>query len=143
MKLKEFIKKWLLSEELHIIDQLKSEYSNCIDVYEKANSTLSNSQVRLREAFLKLNEALYLSDEARKMVGRFLDIGVDLHVDPRNTKYNWAVVCVDGRPEYVKFIPLNNHDARSVLQYLKQFEYSKHTIDSPFAFRDMIKDWTL
>ena len=67
--------------------------------------------------------------------------------DPKNRSlhhsqdHSWAVVCIAGKPEYVKFIPLNYDTAKDVLRFLKQFEYSNKVIDSPIAFKYMVKDY--
>ena len=48
--------------------------------------------------------------------------------------HSWAVISIQGKPEYVKFINLSNRDMRSVHSFLKQFERTNRAIDSPFQF---------
>lgn len=50
-----------------------------------------------------------------------------------------AVVCIAGRPEYVKFIPLSRADARTVMNFLRQFQYSQLIVDSPLRFKDELQ----
>jgi hypothetical protein len=133
MKLKEKIKKWLFAEELQEIKEIESAVNDSLKRYEQAEKSLI-------EAHFRYNGAETLANSARELVGRMVDVGVDVH---RQNEYSWAVICIDGKPDYVKFIPLNRQDARSVMEFLKTFEYSKHTIDSPIAFQGMIKDWFL
>ena len=48
--------------------------------------------------------------------------------------HSWAVISIQGKPEYVKFVDLSNQDMRSVHSFLKQFERTNRTIDSPIWF---------
>ena len=65
-----------------------------------------------------------------------IDVGTD--VGFHSDDHSWAVVCIKGHSEYVKFIPLSHKGARDVLDFLKRFRYSDRVVDSPFAFRDMV-----
>lgn len=47
---------------------------------------------------------------------------------------SWAVISIQGKPEYVKFVNLSNQDMRSVHSFLKQFERTNRVIDSPLKF---------
>lgn len=48
--------------------------------------------------------------------------------------HSWAVISIQGRPEYVKFVNLSNQDMRDVHMFLKRFERTNRTIDSPLQF---------
>ena len=52
-------------------------------------------------------------------------------------------MCIKGRPEYVKFLPLSYKDARDVLEFLKRFRYSDRVVDSSFAFRNMVDHYIM
>lgn len=45
---------------------------------------------------------------------------------------SWAVICVEGNINIVKFIDLDTKDARDVLDFLKHFEAGRHCIDVPY-----------
>ena len=77
-------------------------------------------------------------EECRRLLTQFVDVGVD--VSFHSDDHSWAVICIAGKPEYVKFMPLAHKDAKGVLDFLKQFQYSRQVIDSPFAFREMVRD---
>ena len=124
IKIKEKIKNWLFSTEIHRLDQLEKQ--------------VEDSTNRLRVAAIQLNNAEKEIEECRKLLTQFVDIGVD--VGFHSDDHSWAVICIAGRPEYVKFMPLNHREAKSVLDFLKQFQYSRQVIDSPIAFREMVKD---
>lgn len=49
------------------------------------------------------------------MYNQLTDVAVD--VGFHDSEHSWAVVCIAGRPEYVKFIPLSRADARTVMNF--------------------------
>lgn len=124
MKLKDKIKEWLFKEEIQRISRMEQ--------------SLVNEENRMKCAAIQLNNAEKEIEECRKLLTQFVDIGVD--VGFHSEEHSWAVICIEGHPEYVKFLPLSNRDARDVLNFLKRFQYSKHIIDSPIAFRYMVED---
>ena len=124
IKIKEKIKNWLFSAEMLRINQLEKRVEDSTNRLRLASIQLCNSEKEI--------------EECRKLLTQFVDIGVDVgfHCDD----HSWAVICIAGKPEYVKFMPLAHKDAKCVLDFLKQFQYSRQVIDSPFAFREMVKD---
>lgn len=122
--LKEKIKQWLIKEVL------KEEIQK-----------LNQAQACYNRASCLCEESLENNREMQKMFNEITDVAVDVNMG-RN-EYSWAVVCIAGKPEYVKFIPLNRNDARSVIDFLNQFQYSKHIVDSPIRFRHMLNDYFL
>lgn len=133
MKLKEKIKRWLFADEIKRIESLEDIYKKCDDWFNAADRMYSLSS----DAKKSCDESQKELVECRKLLNQICDVGVD--VGFRGEEHSWAVVCVAGRPEYVKFIHLNRGDAQQVMNFLKQFQYSNHVIDSPLAFRNMIK----
>lgn len=76
----------------------------------------------------------------QKMFNEITDVAVD--VEFSNKEHLWAVVCIAGRPKYVKFIPLCCEDAKkTVINFLKQFQYSKHIVNSPLKFKHMLNEF--
>jgi hypothetical protein len=122
--LKEKIKQWLIKEVL------KEEIQK-----------LNQAQACYNRASCLCEESLENNREMQKMFNEITDVAVDVNMG-RN-EHSWAVVCIAGKPEYVKFIPLNRNDARSVIDFLNQFQYSKHIVDSPIKFRHMLNDYFL
>lgn len=124
IKIKEKIKEWLFSSEMLRIKQLEKQ--------------IEESTNRLRLASIQLGNSEKEIEECRRLLTQFVDIGVD--VGFHSDDHSWAVICIAGKPEYVKFMPLAHKDAKCVLDFLKQFQYSRQVIDSPFAFREMVRD---
>ena len=71
-----------------------------------------------------------------QLITQICNIGVDVGFTTED--HSWAVICIAGKPEYVKFLPLTYRDAKDVLHFLKQFEYSKQIVDSPIAFKNIL-----
>lgn len=124
MRLKDKIKELLFKEEIQRINKMEQ--------------SLTYEENRMRCAAIQLNNAEKEIEECRRLLTQFIDIGVD--VGFHTEEHSWAVICIAGHPEYVKFLPLTHRDARGVLDFLKQFQYSRQVIDSPIAFKSMLKD---
>lgn len=58
-------------------------------------------------------------------------IGTDVRYHNERT-HSWAVVCIEGNINIVKFVDLGRQDARGILEYLKHFEAGRHCIDTPY-----------
>lgn len=123
-KLRNKLKKWLFADEIQRINSIEK--------------TVEDVAHRIRIASVQLDSAEKEVEECRKLLTQFVDIGVDVGFHTED--HSWAVICIAGKQEYVKFLPLNSGDARDVLRFLKQFEYSRQVIDSPIAFKSMLKD---
>lgn len=125
------LKAWLFKDELEQFEEAKNEY-------ERLNGRLLESMrafIMAKEAY---SDAQKLAADSYKLVNSLMDVGVDIEYPPDD--HSWAVVCIKGRPEYVKFIPLDHKDIRDVMNFLKHFEYSNRVVDFPFAFRGLIEN---
>lgn len=111
------LRTWLFKDELKQFEEAKMKLAMAKEAYSDAQK---------------------LATDSNKLVNSLMDVGVDIELYPND--YSWAVVCIKGRPEYVKFIPLNHEYTRDIMIFLKQFEYSNRVVDSPFAFRDMVEN---
>lgn len=129
-KLKEKIRKWLLEILQPDIDALKNEIN-------ESTTELRFAKNNCNEAALQCQISIQQNEEMKKMYNRITDVAVD--VGFHDVEHSWAVVCVEGRPEYVKFIPLSGADARTVMNFLRQFQYSQPIVNSPLRFKDKLQ----
>lgn len=134
IKLKDKLRKWLFSEEL---GELRADIDYVKNEYEWLKSVTSGSINLFNKARSDCNSATKEIKECKEMMNQICNVGVDV---ARDEYHSWAVICVHGKMDFLKFVPLNNSDVREVSQLLKRFEYSKRVVDSPFAYRGMIKD---
>ncbi len=131
IKIKDKIKEWLFSDELKDIQKLKNNY-DCL------KSVTQNSLVLLNDAKEKQKESYELLNECRKTMNSVCDIGTDIGF--HSNDHSWAVICIHGKIDYVKFIPMKQKDIMEILRFLKRFEWSNRVTDSPFGFKEMIED---
>lgn len=132
LKFKDKIKKWLFADEIKRIESLEDIHKKLDEWFNAADRMYSLSA----DAKKNCENSQMELEECRKLLSQICDVGVDVGV--REEEHSWAVVCIAGKSEYVKFIPLNRGDARQVIDFLKRFQYSKRVIDSPIAFRSML-----
>lgn len=125
MKLREKLKNWLFKEELEDLKTVRELYEVARNIERQAKHTYDKAA---KEHF-----------DSVKFMESVLDIGVDMSL-PKSQEDSWAVVCIKGHPEYVKFVNLTGQDASQVLQFLKHFEQSNVTVDSPVHFRQMFEN---
>lgn len=129
-KLKEKIRKWLLEILQPDIDALKNEING-------SNTELRFAKNNCNEAARQCQISIQQNKEMKKMYNQLTDVAVD--VGFHDSERSWAVVCIAGRSEYVKFIPLSGADARTVMNFLRQFQYSHPIVDSPLRFKDVLQ----
>lgn len=129
-KLKEKIRKWLLEILQPDIDALKNEIN-------ESTTELRFAKNNCNEAARQCQISIQQNKEMKKMYNQITDVAVD--VEFHDSEHSWAVVCIAGRPEYVKFIPLSGADARTVMNFLRQFQYSRTIVDSPLRFQDALQ----
>lgn len=145
-KFKNWIKNWLFKEEINDIkktielyesikDQCGKIKNQCENVFGKFD--IATEKVCNAEALHKKSQDL-LSD-CHKFMNSICDVGTDIGF--RSDDHSWAVICIHGKMDYVKFVDMNQKDIQSIANFLKNFEYSNRVTDSPLNKRwieDMI-----
>lgn len=82
-----------------------------------------------------LNEIVIKESEKIKEENNFILSQFNISADINHYEnHSWAIISIQGKPEYVKFVNLSNQDMRSVHSFLKQFERTNRIIDSPMTF---------
>lgn len=132
MRFKNKIKRWLFAEEIERIESLEGIHGKFDEWFNAADRMYSLSNEAKRNCEESKKELM----ECRKLLNQICDVGVD--VGFMGEEHSWAVICIAGKPEYVKFMPLNRGDAQQVMDFLKHFQYSKRVIDSPLAFKSLL-----
>ncbi len=59
---------------------------------------------------------------------------VSADIYQRGDRNSWAVISIQGKPEYIRFVNMSNKDMHEIHSFLKQFERTNMTIDSPYRF---------
>jgi protease II len=99
-----------------------------IDLLERDMKQENNKLKSELNKLKSLNEKII--EENNFLIKQF-NISADIN---HYENHSWAVISIQGKPEYVKFINLSDQDMRSIHMFLKQFERTNRTIDSPFPF---------
>ena len=136
-KIRDKLRLWLLEDDLFQVEAAKKSYNDAVGKCKALEERCRYVNMQLADATITYKNSHKLVDDCHKTMNSMLDIGTD--VGFYSDDHSWAVVCIKGHPEYVKFIPLSHKSAREVLEFLKRFRYSDRVIDSPFAFRDMVE----
>ena len=78
---------------------------------------------------LQCKNTLNEVNKMKSLYQQITNVGVDVDYYGKNS---WAVICIDGHPEYVKFVDLKESEARDIKNFLRRFEKSNVVVDSPF-----------
>jgi hypothetical protein len=153
MKLKEKFKNWLFKEEINDIkktiglyedikDQCTEIKEQCEDVFGKfdiATEKVCNAEAIHKKSQQLISESQALLSDCHKFMNSICDVGTDIGF--RSNDHSWAVICIHGKMDYVKFVDMGQKDIQSIANFLKNFEYSNRVTDSPLNKRwieDMI-----
>lgn len=135
MKLKEKLKNWLFKEEINDIKETKGKYEELLKAIDKAYSIT-------REAQEMHDESHTLLTDCHKFMNSICDVGTDVGLYGKD--HSWAVICIHGKMDYVKFIDMSHNDIQTIANFLKTFKYSNRVTDSPFhkqMIEDIITKW--
>lgn len=119
------------------IDTLQTEMVDNLRVlYKKLDEQKADRNV-VDDKFKQLNSRVSHFQESvnvlHNTVENVVHIGTDVCVNHNNREHSWAVICVEGKMNLVKFVSLaDSRDAINILDFLKQFEGGKHCIDTPY-----------
>lgn len=131
--IKDKMKKWLFGKEIEEFNQSLIEYECKISDVElechKARSAAIN-------ALKELTEVKEEFINCKKLMNSICEVGVDVHRLPH--EQSWAVICVHGKMDYVKFCRFSPGDLRQLRDFLRRFEYSNRVVDAPSGFDDLL-----
>lgn len=132
-KVKSWIRKRLIS--FLNIDDLTNLLDKHIDNNDNAFKDLRNLTYNLNDNTRKeiqqnISHFQQSVNTLHDTVENVVHIGTDVHM-PQSGR-SWAVVCIEGKINIVKFIDLDRKNAREVLDFLKHFEAGRHCVDAPY-----------
>lgn len=85
---------------------------------------LEENERKLQDQIRRLREEF---DVFREATG----VGVDVSIQESKMSPSWAVICINGSKDYVRFVELPAGEIREVGKFLRQFERSRYAIDCP------------
>lgn len=126
-----------------IIQKIKSrlvhflEIDTISDRIEKNAKTMQNEADYLNRRICEMrSEIKHLRESINvlhKTIENIVHVGCDIYETPLENNHSWAVVCIEGRMNIVKFVHLDGRTAQEILRFLKNFEAGKRCIDSPHS----------
>lgn len=122
---------------------LKCKIKNWLreEVFKEELDDFRFMKLQCMNASAHSDRALHEVDEMKLLYQSITNVGVDIDYN----RHSWAVICIDGRPEYVKFVDLTGAEARDIKSFINRFNKKKVIVDSPFgtAFRDYIDGYEM
>lgn len=119
----DFIYNWtnsmykILKEDINLIKEKTDNINNNINSHKQyINNSVKENEIAIRKIY--------------NTVENIVNIGTDVHRE--NSGHSWAVICIEGNMNIVKFIDLDRQNAREILDFLKHFEVGRHCIDTPY-----------
>lgn len=134
-KLKEKLRKWLFEDELASIRRTTSDIEHITNMADYAKDLFYKAERLHRESGEQMVKCIQVCEQLRDVCTPLLDVGTDIGF---YEDHSWAVICVKGKPEYIKFIPMDGKDTRYLIEFLRQYQKSNNVIDSPLGFRHML-----
>lgn len=107
-----------------------------IDTLEnKFNSDLKKVNIDLQhKLYIREQELFNLQKEMNTIhmtLKSILSVGADIRHPEIHGEHSWAVICIEGNINIVKFVNLERQSARQIMDYLKQFEGGRMVVDTP------------
>ena len=103
-KIRDKLRHWLLEDDLFQVEAAKKSYKDAIEKCKDAEERYRYANIQLSDATVTYKNSYKLIDDCHKMMNSMIDVGTDIGF--YSDDHSWAVVCIKGHPEYVKFIPL-------------------------------------
>jgi uncharacterized protein YebE (UPF0316 family) len=131
-------KNWLRLKLIEFlgVDRLTNILDKHIDNNDNTFSELRNLTYNLNyNTRNDLKQDISHFQESVNVLHNTVENVVHIGTDVRRNGYDghsWAVVCVEGKMNIVKFMDLDRKNAREILDFLKHFEAGRHCIDTPY-----------
>lgn len=77
-----------------------------------------------KEELQELYSSIKEYEKIYSIIGK-MEISIDVHQDPLRYSKSWAVISIQGKRDYIKFINLGDSDLREIQRILNHFEKSK------------------
>ncbi|UGO51018.1 hypothetical protein PQE70_gp165 [Bacillus phage vB_BanS_Nate] len=137
--LKSKLRNWLGITDLQkSYDLLNESYTKLREIHE----VLSETHSVLLDKYTELNNGVdvlvnqndIIESRNRELANRIEFILKNFQIAVDHNPYenqSWAVVCINGKPEYVNFVTLRHSEAHQIMHYLKHFDKGSVLLDTP------------
>lgn len=135
IKIIENIKSKIRDRFIRFIQQDELEHTLYKYINNNIKSVKDDLRIRYRELDKKISFNKEDIDILHSTIRNVISVGADVVPNSICGERSWAIVCIEGNYNVVKFIDLHGADYRRILDFLKQYEGSRMVIDAPsFAY---------
>ena len=128
-----------------MLDKVEEHLIEEIIRLDKNDNTLKGAIELVKSDLSKTNKTVINNEEdiniLHNTIKSVVSVGADIVPNAMNGDRSWAVICIEGNYNIVKFIDMHGTDYRYILNFLKQFEGSRMVVDAPNSkyFESMFK----
>ncbi len=129
------LKQWLKSKLIQFlgINDLVDLLDNHIDTNDRAIKNIKNIMYSLNNSTRIASEQdISHFQESVNVLHNTVENVVSIGTDVQPYGRSWAVICIEGKINIVKFVDLGRKEAMDIHDFLKHFEAGRHCIDSPY-----------
>ena len=112
------------------IDTIQSNIYNIQDYMNLNNAKfkkIEHNEIVAQDKIRHIQDSVSV---LRNTIQNVVHVGSDVYHPPDGR--SWAVICIEGKINIVKFVELNRNDAREVMDFLKRYEAGRHCVDTPY-----------
>ena len=88
---------------------------------KEQNSTLVKNNEYIQEQNFILLKRLQDLELNLRTIKKIIQVGVDVHMKPEIYGRSWAVFCINGNSDYVRFVDMGAGEIREIARFVKQF----------------------
>lgn len=125
------LKKWFRKKLIKFIQQEEMEHT----LYQYINGSIKTVRDDLRiksnDLYSKVKDNREDIDILHNTINNVVSVGADIYHNVNDRERSWAVICIEGNYNLVKFIDLHGTDYRRIVDFLKQYEGSRMVVDAP------------
>lgn len=128
------IKNWIREKLIKFlsIDEMKQHN---YDEFKRLTNLMQREEQERKMSFKYIDNQLGKAQKdietLHETIRNVVSVGADIRPSNLRNERSWAVVCIEGNFNVVKFVDLHSADYQEILRYLKRFEGSRMCIDTP------------
>lgn len=105
-------------------------------IKENYRISIKNTGI-LEDRICRISDKTNLNQSQIHNINELFSVAADVGYQDHK---NWAVICIEGKPNFVKFVDLTRGDVKGVQNFLRQFECSRRVVDAPYHMDFMFSD---
>ena len=138
----------LIKEHKSTINFLLGESGKLKQKLKEYDLTLENMEVKFNDSYLRLNtansklkESQKILESSKQFVQEIIEGGMDDDLECGRYNDSWAVFCLHGKTDYVKFVDMSSYNVSELSSFFRKFEYSNISIDTtrPYIYDGIFK----